>query len=72
VPQAGINIISLIDQPCPQCRGDGEVASGEVDEDGDELPPVGCPRCGGCGWLCLGLNRPGYARSLSTGEKVKR
>lgn len=34
---------------CPACDGDGEVASGEIDSDGDELPPVLCRRCGGTG-----------------------
>src|SRR4029077_2779769 len=34
---------------CAQCGGDGDVASGQVDEDGDQLAPVLCPRCGGSG-----------------------
>ncbi len=34
---------------CAKCVGDGEVASGQVDEDGDGCPPVLCPRCGGTG-----------------------
>lgn len=35
-------------RPCAQCRGDGDVPSG-ITDDGDEMPPKGCPRCGGSG-----------------------
>ena len=38
-----------VPRDCAQCGGDGDVPSGEVDEDGDERPPVMCPRCGGSG-----------------------
>jgi hypothetical protein len=38
-----------IKRPCNTCHSSGEVASGRVDEDGDELPPVICERCSGSG-----------------------
>jgi hypothetical protein len=53
-------LLDLADRPCPSCRGGGDVASGEVDSDGDELPPVACPRCGGTGWAIPSPGRPGY------------
>ncbi len=34
---------------CLTCDGFGEHASGKIDEDGDELPPVLCEACGGTG-----------------------
>ena len=46
------NVVKLVEQPCPRCLGYGEVASECVDEDGDELPPRLCPRCGGTGRWC--------------------
>jgi hypothetical protein len=57
-----VSVIDLLEQPCPRCRGDGDVASGEVDEDGDECPPVLCPRCGGTGHAIGGIDRPGYVK----------
>lgn len=56
------DVVDLRDRPCPTCRGDGDVASGEVDEDGDERPPVLCPRCGGTGHAVSRIDRPGFAR----------
>lgn len=44
------NVIHVDFRPvCSACEGGGEVPSGEVDEDGDELPPKGCEDCGGTG-----------------------
>jgi hypothetical protein len=60
--ERGADVIDLLDKPCPRCCGYGEVASGRVDEDGDECPPVLCTRCGGTGHAIRGLNRPGYVR----------
>jgi DnaJ-class molecular chaperone len=60
------NVIDLLTRPCPRCRGGGEVASNEVDEDGDERPPVGCPRCGGSGHALAGMSRPGFVRASQT------
>lgn len=51
----------LVALACPRCKGSGEVMSGEIDEDGDELPPVGCPRCECTGWALCRLDRPGYS-----------
>ena len=54
--------------PCAQCEGDGDAPSGEVDEDGDECPPILCPACGGTGKAPLSLAEASSARPVGDPE----